>query len=554
LPFTTLPSPAVRVARCGAPQRISTSYWNEASRTETRASGLEERAHAHAVKAAADLAVAREARLDARPRAERLADAREDGAGVRLLADVARRARAELAHALEQVLLPREEDDRHVAERDVAPERAAQREAVHLRHQDVADDEVGARPVRGLERLRAVEGLVHDAAGRAEQVRHEPDHRGVVVRDHHAATGEPDVGGAAAQLLHAIAAGDVVGRERRHRQRALRAGPEEAHVALGPGRHDLADLRDRPPHGGQHLAALAERDLRVAHRRIDARDDRLAELGREPLAELRERRVAELDTHRRGAAAGLERLLARAAQRVALRRLGERLGDAHRDVARRLALLLEAADDDDRGRLRERVVHQRLDELEGVGQVGVEHDEVGLGRLREVERGLRVGRALAGERRPRRQRGLEERLGHHGVADDQRAVARRAHARRLLARHGASGVAPRQRRQLAEQGLDRLEIEILDRSVDGRPVDDAERLEDAAVHHVELHQLRAGRERLELLPELLAPPEVRGLLADASERGAQITHLAAEAGHEVGARSTQPRAPLTVRLFRLLHI
>ena len=135
---------------------------------------LEQEPGGQPVEAPAHLAVAAQAHLDARARPQHLAHAREDGARVALLAHVRRGARAELAHALQQVLLPREQDDRRVAQRDVAAQRAAEREAVEARHQDVAHDELGLDAEREVERGGAVERLVHLAARGAQQVGDEP--------------------------------------------------------------------------------------------------------------------------------------------------------------------------------------------------------------------------------------------------------------------------------------------------------------------------------------------------------------------------------------------
>ena len=205
----------------------------DASLGARRAHDLEERADADAVEAAADLALLAEARFDPAARAERLADTRDDRAGVALLADVAGRTGAELAHALEEVLLPGEEDHGRVAQRDVATERAAEREAVEVRHQDVADDEVGRALVGKLERLLAVEGLVDDAAGRLEEVGEEPHDAGIVVGDDDAAALEADLGGVAAlRRAAAIAARDVgLVEQRRWGERALGAAGE-AHRAV----------------------------------------------------------------------------------------------------------------------------------------------------------------------------------------------------------------------------------------------------------------------------------------------------------------------------------
>src|SRR5262249_43852479 len=90
-----------------------------------RAHDLEERARAHTVEPAAHLAVLAEARFDPTARTESLPNARDDRARIALLPDVPGGARAELTHALQEVLFPREEDHRCVAQRHVAPQRTA---------------------------------------------------------------------------------------------------------------------------------------------------------------------------------------------------------------------------------------------------------------------------------------------------------------------------------------------------------------------------------------------------------------------------------------------
>ena len=121
------------------------------------ASEREEGAGREAVEAAADLTALREALGDTQAGAEDLAEALHDGRGARFLAEVAVRVGAELAHALEEVLFPREEHDGDVAEREVTLEGTAKREAVEAGHDDVADDEVGrdlARETRRHARRR----------------------------------------------------------------------------------------------------------------------------------------------------------------------------------------------------------------------------------------------------------------------------------------------------------------------------------------------------------------------------------------------------------------
>src|SRR5262249_18588997 len=83
-----------------------------------RPAELQEEPRRQPVEPPAHFAVAAQAHLDPRARAQDLAHASEDRPRVALLAHVRGRARAELAHALEQVLFPREQDHRRVAKRD----------------------------------------------------------------------------------------------------------------------------------------------------------------------------------------------------------------------------------------------------------------------------------------------------------------------------------------------------------------------------------------------------------------------------------------------------
>ena len=85
---------------------------------------LEQRARCDAVEPTADLAGAFEARLDACAGPERFTNTRKHGAGVGLFAQVRSRIRAELSHALEEILLPRQQDHGRVTQRYVAFERA----------------------------------------------------------------------------------------------------------------------------------------------------------------------------------------------------------------------------------------------------------------------------------------------------------------------------------------------------------------------------------------------------------------------------------------------
>ena len=191
---------------------------------------LEQEARRQIVEASAHFAVAAEARFDARPGAQHFADAREYGARVALFTHGRRGAGAELADTLEEILLPREENDGRVAEGDVAPERAAQGEAVEPRHEDVADDELGLHAEREVARREAVERLVHFAARGAKEVGDEPGDAGVVVGDDDAAAVEAHVGaGSAAARRRPVGRGYVVmepGRERGWRPRARRLRSE----------------------------------------------------------------------------------------------------------------------------------------------------------------------------------------------------------------------------------------------------------------------------------------------------------------------------------------
>ena len=220
-----------------------------------------------------------EPRFDARARPEALAHASEDRARVALLADVRRRARAELAHALQEVLLPREQDDRHVTQRHVALERPREREAVEPRHEDVADDELGRRAVREIEGRLAVERLVHDAPRGAKEVRDEPGDPRIVVRDDDAPPVEAHVRSRPATAPHRrhqpIRAGHVRLKPRRERDGPLRSVAAEAHGSPGSRDDDLAHARDRPPDRAHHLGPLAQRNAHAAPGGIDALDDRL---------------------------------------------------------------------------------------------------------------------------------------------------------------------------------------------------------------------------------------------------------------------------------------
>jgi hypothetical protein len=64
---------------------------------------------------------------------------------------------------------PRVEDEGRVRQRRVGSRCATQREAVHLRHQNVGDDQVGRLLARACEGIEAVAGLGHRMALRLQQ-------------------------------------------------------------------------------------------------------------------------------------------------------------------------------------------------------------------------------------------------------------------------------------------------------------------------------------------------------------------------------------------------
>ena len=74
-----------------------------------------------------------------------------------------------------------EHQQRHVAIVRAAAQLAHQRDAVHLRHVDVGDYEIELLPLRDLERLGAVGGLLHVMAGAREGDAHHLAHRRRVI-------------------------------------------------------------------------------------------------------------------------------------------------------------------------------------------------------------------------------------------------------------------------------------------------------------------------------------------------------------------------------------
>jgi hypothetical protein len=127
-----------------------------------------------------------EPRFDARARPKHLAQTLDDGRARGFLAQIAVRAGAELAHSVQEVFLPRQEDYGHIAHRDVAFDLAAQREAVESGHQHVAHYDVRPFLAGEVERARTVVSLERLAPRRANQIGQEPHDRGVIVGDQHA--------------------------------------------------------------------------------------------------------------------------------------------------------------------------------------------------------------------------------------------------------------------------------------------------------------------------------------------------------------------------------
>ena len=221
-------------------------------------------------------------------------------ARVALLAHVRGGARAELAHALEQVLLPREQDDRHVPERDVAVQRAREGEAVHAGHEDVADDELGLDAEGEVERGGAVERLVHLAAGGAQQVGDEPGDARIVVRHDDAPAVEAHVRAGAS-----TAPGHSLGRRGTswcsHGASAMAPSGASPPKRTAPPVlcETISCTRAMAPHSAPSTSVPSPSGTR--HERavpVDAVDEAALQLFREPVGELLERRLAKGDPHR----------------------------------------------------------------------------------------------------------------------------------------------------------------------------------------------------------------------------------------------------------------
>ena len=519
-----------------------------------RADKLEQAVDGEVVEPPAHLALAAEPRLDARAGAEDLANARDDGARVALLAEVRRGARAELAHPLEEVFLPRQQDHRHVAEGHVPPDGPAEREAVQPRHQDVAHDELGRVLVGELERHLAVERLVDDAAGRAQEVGDEPRHARVVVGDDDDALVEAHVGGgASAPPGSAVRACHVLVQPRRHRHGALRPGAGVAHGAIGAHRHDLTDAGDGSPHRAEHLRPLAERNARPAPGLVDRVDQRATHLLGETIGQLLERRLAQ--RHADGAALALiDHVLARVLEHRRRDGLGERLGDAERDEAGSLLGRAEAAEHDDGHGLGQRVVEERLDEIERARQVAVDDDDVGREGAREPQTGLGVLGALAlederlaflgervGEVLAAHDEGRQGVLGERDPARSGLGDGRRLRVRRLSPREGGQIVQRlREPEQVLVGGLPDLR----------RVVQHGGRLRDAAGHGVEVEHARAGAQRVQLAPQLVPRRAAGGIGLERGQDRSRVQELASERRHEIRACPAEARPRLGSRSRR----
>jgi hypothetical protein len=358
---------------------------------------VEEGARGDALEAAAGLASRGDALGDALLATEDFAHALDDGRGALLLAEVAVRVGAELAHALEQVFLPREEEHGDVAKDDVALEGTAEAEAVEVGHEHVADDQVGRVAVGEVEGAGSVARLVDDGARRAEDTGEEPGDGRIVIGDDDGLALEADVAPdarLAAALGTALPRGSSVVEPGGHGQRALGATGREAHAAGGADGDEVADARDGAPDGREDFVALAEVEavsLAGGHGGVA---EAAAELVGEASAELVEVELAEGQrgwlaprAAKRGGGAGAAELVGRG-------RLGEGAGRAEGGVGGRVISLVPAAEGDQRDELGERVTQQRLAELAGAGAVDVDDDDVGGERTGEVDGGGVVGGAL----------------------------------------------------------------------------------------------------------------------------------------------------------------
>ncbi len=159
------PSTPVRVRRRIPPPSSSTSNTCAASRTITHASlrtALVIDSSVATVRSSSrprtSAPPAMRASMRTRER-EHLAHAGDDGRRVVVLLEGRAGIDTQIAQALEEIFLPRQEDHRPIAQPDVAPQGAGEGHAVEPRHQHVADDDhrLRARP-REHQRGRRLRG------------------------------------------------------------------------------------------------------------------------------------------------------------------------------------------------------------------------------------------------------------------------------------------------------------------------------------------------------------------------------------------------------------
>ena len=340
---------------------------------------------ADALERAAHLAARAQLRLEASPRSQHITHAREDLRAARLLAQVAARAGVQIAHALDEVFLPRQEDDGDALERGIPLDLAAEREAVDVRHEDVADDDVDATPAEPRERLTPVRRLEDLGARLAEQAGEEPEHGGVIVDDEDVPTIERDF------RRRFVSRRVLLVDERHHRGAAPTRQVAEAHAPAGASSDVRSHARDRRPSRCEHLGAVAERNGDVAAR-LDRADEPIADLRGEPVRDLRERDGAErFDAAARSSRA--DELGDRAHDRLWVDGLRDGVVRAERARGDRVDRRARRHEHDDRDEVGERIVAQPRDEVRAGARQrrAIDEHDVRRARAREAQRLFRRG-------------------------------------------------------------------------------------------------------------------------------------------------------------------
>ena len=194
-----------------------------------------------------------------------------------------------------------------------------------------------------------------------------------------------------------------------------------------------------------------------------------------------------------------------------------------------------------------RIVEQRLDELRGVGHVGVDDHNLGGHLPREPDRRLRVVGPLALVReRAGDKVFVGQRLGEHFAPDEERRAKQWSLFRGIarLLRQLARPVSPREGGEVVEDMGDRRQV-VFRRAPGLRgAIEDGLGFGQRLRHHVEMEHSRAHVERVELSPELLARrPLVRGaaLGEDDAEHVARVVRLSPQRRDEVGAGTSERR-------------